>query len=129
MRLQATCAALAAAFATLAAAGAASAQDVDFAFNAAATNDYVFRGASQSDESFALSGGVGGIVGSLIGAFLMSVLSNGCTLTGIPNYVQEILIGAIIVAARESAVDREPLRIVADAMLVARRETVEAFEW
>lgn len=46
-----------------------------------------------------LSGGVGGIVGSLIGAFLMSVLSNGCTLTGIPNYVQEILIGAIIVAA------------------------------
>jgi len=46
-----------------------------------------------------LSGGVGSIVGSLIGAFLMSVLSNGCTLTGIPNYVQEILIGAIIIAA------------------------------
>jgi len=46
-----------------------------------------------------LSGGVGGILGSLIGAFLMSVLSNGCTLTGVPNYVQEILVGCIIVAA------------------------------
>jgi ribose transport system permease protein len=51
-----------------------------------------------------LSGGVGGIVGSLIGAFLMSVLANGCTLTGVPNYVQEILIGMIIVAA--VAIDR-----------------------
>jgi ribose transport system permease protein len=46
-----------------------------------------------------LSGGVGGILGSLLGAFLMSVLANGCTLTGVPNYVQEILIGVIIVAA------------------------------
>jgi ribose/xylose/arabinose/galactoside ABC-type transport system permease subunit len=42
-----------------------------------------------------LSGGVGGIGG----AFLMSVLANGCTLTGVPNYVQEILIGVIIIAA------------------------------
>jgi len=46
-----------------------------------------------------LSGGVGGIAGSLVGAFLMSVLANGCTLTGVPNYVQEILIGLIIVVA------------------------------
>jgi ribose/xylose/arabinose/galactoside ABC-type transport system permease subunit len=46
-----------------------------------------------------LSGGVGGILGSLLGAFLMSVLANGCTLAGIANYVQEILIGAIIVMA------------------------------
>ena len=46
-----------------------------------------------------LSGGTGSILGSLLGAFLMSVLANGCNLTGVPNYVQEILIGAIIVAA------------------------------
>ncbi len=51
-----------------------------------------------------LSGGSGGIGGSMIGAFLMSVLANGCTLMGVPNYVQEILIGAIIVVA--VAVDR-----------------------
>jgi ribose transport system permease protein len=46
-----------------------------------------------------LSGGQGSILGSLIGAFLMSLLSNGCTLVGLPNYVQEILVGAIIVVA------------------------------
>jgi ribose transport system permease protein len=46
-----------------------------------------------------LAGGVGGILGSLVGAFLMSVLANGCTLSGVPNYIQEILIGVIIVAA------------------------------
>jgi ribose transport system permease protein len=51
-----------------------------------------------------LSGGIGGIGGSLVGAFLMSVLANGCTLTGVPNYVQEILIGIIIIAA--VAIDR-----------------------
>lgn len=51
-----------------------------------------------------LSGGTGGISGSLVGAFLMSVLANGCTLTGVPNYVQEIVIGMIIIAA--VAVDR-----------------------
>jgi ribose/xylose/arabinose/galactoside ABC-type transport system permease subunit len=51
-----------------------------------------------------LAGGVGSILGAIIGAFLMAVLSNGCTLTGVPNYVQEILVGVIIVVA--VAVDR-----------------------
>ncbi len=51
-----------------------------------------------------LAGGEGSILGALIGAFLMSFLANGCNLTGVPNYVQEIIIGAIIVAA--VAVDR-----------------------
>lgn len=46
-----------------------------------------------------LAGGEGTILGSMIGAFLMSALANGCNLVGVPNYVQEILIGAIIVAA------------------------------
>ncbi len=46
-----------------------------------------------------LGGGEGRILGSIVGAFLMSYLANGCNLTGVPNYVQEILIGVIIVAA------------------------------
>jgi ribose/xylose/arabinose/galactoside ABC-type transport system permease subunit len=58
-----------------------------------------------------LSGGEGDIRGALLGAFLMSFLANGCTLTGVPNYVQEILIGAIIVAA--VAIDRWRHRRVA----------------
>lgn len=46
-----------------------------------------------------LAGGEGRILGSLVGAFLMGTLAHGCTQTGVPTYVQEILIGAIIVAA------------------------------
>lgn len=46
-----------------------------------------------------LAGGEGSILGALIGAFLMSFLANGCNLVGVPNYVQEIIVGAIIVAA------------------------------
>jgi ribose/xylose/arabinose/galactoside ABC-type transport system permease subunit len=46
-----------------------------------------------------LSGGEGSVLGSLIGAFLMSFLATGCDLMLVPNYVQEMLVGAIIVAA------------------------------
>ncbi|MFO0981495.1 MAG: ABC transporter permease [Planctomycetota bacterium] len=51
-----------------------------------------------------LSGGEGTILGSVLGAFMMSVLANGCDLAEIPNYVQEIIVGIIIVVA--VAVDR-----------------------
>jgi ribose transport system permease protein len=51
-----------------------------------------------------LSGGEGSILGSMIGALIMSFLRNGCQLIGWPNYIQEIIIGLIIVAA--VAVDR-----------------------
>jgi ribose transport system permease protein len=46
-----------------------------------------------------LAGGSGSIVGSLLGAVLMIVLANGCTLLGVANYVQVMLVGAIIVCA------------------------------
>lgn len=51
-----------------------------------------------------LNGGEGSIFGSLIGALIMAFLRNGCQQIGWPNYVQEIIIGAIIVIA--VAVDR-----------------------
>lgn len=46
-----------------------------------------------------LSGGRGSIAGSLIGAALMTVIKTGCTHVGVPNWVQEILTGVIIVLA------------------------------
>ena len=46
-----------------------------------------------------LSGGEGSIAGAMIGAFIMSLLRNGCQQMGWPNYVQEIIIGIIIVLA------------------------------
>lgn len=46
-----------------------------------------------------LSGGEGSAPGSVIGALIMAVLRNGCNMLGVPNYVQEIIIGIIIVCA------------------------------
>ncbi|HWA87429.1 MAG TPA: ABC transporter permease [Opitutus sp.] len=46
-----------------------------------------------------LNGGEGGVIGTLVGAVIMSVVANGCTKLGLPNWVQEIVTGVIIVGA------------------------------
>jgi ribose transport system permease protein len=46
-----------------------------------------------------LNGGVGTVLGTTIAAFIMSLLNNGCNLLGISPFVQQILIGGIIVPA------------------------------
>ncbi len=46
-----------------------------------------------------LQGGEGSIFGSVVGALIMAFLRNGCQQMAWPNYIQEIIIGAIIVLA------------------------------
>ena len=46
-----------------------------------------------------LSGGVGTVLGSMIGALIMAVLRNGSQQMGWPTYFQEIIIGLVIVVA------------------------------
>jgi ribose transport system permease protein len=46
-----------------------------------------------------LNGGVGSIPGSLIGALIMAVLRNGSSQMGWPTYVQQIIIGGVIIVA------------------------------
>lgn len=46
-----------------------------------------------------LNGGVGTVLGSMIGALIMAVLRNGSQQMGWPTYFQEIIIGAVIIAA------------------------------
>ncbi len=46
-----------------------------------------------------LSGGTGSILGSMIGAVIMAVLRNGSNQMGWPTYMQEIIIGIVIVLA------------------------------
>jgi ribose transport system permease protein len=46
-----------------------------------------------------LSGGQGSVTGTLLGALLLTVIKAGCTHVGLPNWVQEILTGVIIVVA------------------------------
>lgn len=61
-----------------------------------------------------LSGGEGSIPGAMIGALIMSLLRNGCQQMGWPNYVQEIIIGIIIVLA--VALDRYRAARTAEVM-------------
>lgn len=46
-----------------------------------------------------LSGGTGSVLGSMIGAVIMAVLRNGSNQMGWPTYMQEIIIGIVIVLA------------------------------
>jgi ribose/xylose/arabinose/galactoside ABC-type transport system permease subunit len=46
-----------------------------------------------------LSGGVGSVAGTVAGALMMTIIDNGCTKEGRENWEQEILTGAIIIAA------------------------------
>ena len=46
-----------------------------------------------------LSGGEGSIIGSLIGAMIMTVIRTGCQLNGWPPWVTQIVTGAVIVIA------------------------------
>jgi len=46
-----------------------------------------------------LRGGEGSVVGTLVGAFIMGLLANGSDLLGISPYVQQAIIGAVIILA------------------------------
>lgn len=46
-----------------------------------------------------LAGGRGSVMGTVAGAALMTVIQVGCSQQGLPNWVQEIVTGTIIVAA------------------------------
>lgn len=46
-----------------------------------------------------LRGGEGSVVGTLVGAFIMGLLANGSDLLGISPYLQQAIIGAIIILA------------------------------
>ncbi|MBG99288.1 MAG: ribose ABC transporter permease [Solibacterales bacterium] len=46
-----------------------------------------------------LTGGEGSVVGTLIGAFIMGLLANGSDLLGINPYLQQAIIGTVIIAA------------------------------
>jgi len=46
-----------------------------------------------------LAGGVGRVSGTVIGALLIGVLNNGLDLMGVESYYQQVIKGALIVAA------------------------------
>ena len=46
-----------------------------------------------------LMGGVGTITGTLIGAFIIGVLRNGLNIMGVSSFIQQIIIGSVIIGA------------------------------
>lgn len=60
----------------------------------------------------ALSGGVGSVLNSVIGVFIVIVLTNGMVLMGIEPYVQKGVQGLLIIAAVALALDRTRLDVV-----------------
>jgi ribose transport system permease protein len=46
-----------------------------------------------------LMGGIGTITGTLIGAFMIGVLRNGLNIMGVSSFIQQIVIGAVIIGA------------------------------
>jgi ribose transport system permease protein len=59
-----------------------------------------------------LTGGEGGVVNTLIGVIIVTVLSNGMILLGISPYVQQTAQGLMIIAAVALTLDRTRLKIV-----------------
>jgi ribose transport system permease protein len=49
-----------------------------------------------------LSGGVGGIGGTVVGVLIIGVLHNGLNLTGVSPFIQQVIIGVVIALAVSS---------------------------
>jgi ribose transport system permease protein len=60
----------------------------------------------------ALSGGVGSVLNSVIGVFIVVVLSNGLVLMGVEPYMQQGVQGILIIVAVALALDRSRLDVV-----------------
>jgi ribose transport system permease protein len=60
----------------------------------------------------ALSGGVGSVINSIIGVFIVVVLSNGLVLMGVEPYMQQGVQGLMIIVAVALALDRSRLDVV-----------------
>jgi ribose transport system permease protein len=46
-----------------------------------------------------LMGGTGTIMGTMIGAFIIGVLRNGLNMCGVSNFIQQIVIGGVLISA------------------------------
>lgn len=60
----------------------------------------------------ALTGGVGGPHRTILGVLVIAVLNNGMNLLGIDSFIQEIILGLVVVAAVALSIDREKIDVV-----------------
>jgi ribose transport system permease protein len=60
----------------------------------------------------AMTGGAGGMLNTLVGALIMSVIKNGMTVIGIDVYAQQTILGILIVIAVAITFDRSKLIVI-----------------
>ena len=60
----------------------------------------------------ALTGGTGGVISTMFGALLMSMLDNGMNVVGINQYFQQVILGTMIIVSVTLTFDREKTPIV-----------------
>jgi ribose transport system permease protein len=59
-----------------------------------------------------MSGGVGSIVGTLLGTFIISILSNGMNIMGLSPEIQQIAKGIVLILAVFATIDRSKIAII-----------------
>lgn len=59
-----------------------------------------------------LTGGVGSIQGTIIGALVTTILSNGMNMMGVDPYLQNIIRGIVLIAAVFITIDRSKIGII-----------------
>ena len=59
----------------------------------------------------ALIGGTGGVIQALLGVMIVAVINNGMILVGLPKYIQEGVLGVIIIIAIAVSIDRKAIRL------------------
>lgn len=60
----------------------------------------------------ALWGGIGGVWNTLIGVLIVNVIGNGMVVIGMPGYLQDGVLGAMVIAAVVMSTDRKSVAFV-----------------
>jgi ribose transport system permease protein len=60
----------------------------------------------------ALVGGGGGVWNTLVGVLIVNVINNGMIIMGLPRYVQDGVLGAIVIVAVILSTDRRSIGFV-----------------
>jgi len=60
----------------------------------------------------ALWGAIGGVTNTLIGVLIVSVINNGMVVIGLPSYIQDGMLGVLVIVAVILSTDRRSIRFV-----------------
>jgi ribose/xylose/arabinose/galactoside ABC-type transport system permease subunit len=59
-----------------------------------------------------MTGGAGGVLNTLVGVLVMSVINNGMNIIGIDVYAQQSFLGILVIVAVAISFDRSKLSVI-----------------